>query len=209
MKDTTLFSRGSTLVLSLVVALAACGDDGDSNTTAPTTSTLPGATEGDGSTSTGSEPTTEGSSTGDPDPSAGSSSGDTSGGSSGGGESDPNYPKPDATTCPDGFVFQSVAGGGVFCAQTCPNDGADTCMMGATGTALPWCSFPSDDASNDDCSMDAESCPDGETCIEFAGDVAICRDMESRCGLQCSNGETCPDGMECDTEMAGGFCVYR
>lgn len=214
MKNAHMYPKGILFAVALSGLLGACGDDGDDNTTGPGTSVTAGGT---GAASTGDATTGSSSSTGDGE--SGSSDGETgtepttggstSDGSTGGEASDPNYPRPDGQTCPEGFVFQSVAGGGSYCTQTCPNDGADTCMMGATGTAPPWCSFPSNDASNQDCSMDAESCPDGETCIEFAGDVAICRDEESRCGLQCANGETCPDGMECDNEMAGGFCVYR
>lgn len=132
---------------------------------------------------------------------------DTGGTSDGGGSGDggdPSYPRPDGSTCPDGFVLLYILNGGVLCTMECPNDGTTTCQPGATGDADPWCSFPSEEASDADCT-DTGVCenPD-ETCIEFV-DASKCRDDRSRCGLWCGDDEkTCPDGMTC----GNGFCGY-
>jgi hypothetical protein len=169
------------------------GDDGTSDGEASDdTPTDDGNTE-DGATSD------DGASTG-----GGDDGGDTTDGGGTGDGGDPSYPKPDGSTCPDGFVLLYILNGGVLCTMECPNDGATTCQPGATGDADPWCSFPSEEASDADCT-DTGTCenPD-ETCVEFV-DTSLCRDDRSRCGLWCGETEkTCPDGMTC----RGSFCGY-
>lgn len=119
-------------------------------------------------------------------------------------QEDPGYPRPESTSCPAGFVLLYVLDGGVLCTKECPDDGDATCPPGATGNADPWCSFPSETASDTDCTMTGTCTDPAESCIPFA-DSSHCRDGRSRCGLWCgANERTCPDGMTC----AGGFCGY-
>lgn len=178
------------------------GSTGGTGTVGGSTSGASGGTTASSTSSSGGAGTSTSSTTGG----ASTASGGTTGvGTTGAGpDEDPGYPKPDGSMCPAGFVLLHVLDGGSLCTLECPNDGATTCPAGLTGNADPWCSFPSEVASNEDCTMSGTCTDASETCVDFAS-VSLCRDEKSRCGLWCgANEKTCPDGMTCE----GDFCGY-
>jgi hypothetical protein len=194
--------RFVTVTLALA-SLAACGDDGGSETgaeTSPATSSDPTSTttgEPDASTSTATGDVT----TGTLDESTGSTAAasSTDDGATTGPTGDPTYPPIDGGACPQGTLPVNLPGV-QLCAPFC--DGIDdACPPAASGEAVPACfPFAGGGGSGDACD-DATPCPDGETCNDGAcAEVAF-----YACQLLCGMGEACPESMACS---GIGTCGY-
>lgn len=185
------------LGLAMAVSTGACGDDGGSGDDGPAASTTnAGSTTAPASTGGGSmdDGTTASVTTGattDPDSSSGG--GDSS--SSGGGPAcdPPVVGEFNACMTADGSIDNTLCNwmghpdgtGTLTCLSSSELEGANVCTIRGCEDVC-------------DC-FDAP--PTGDAPVVCAG---ILEGGDNACGLDCSAGQTCPDGMECSS----GLCFW-
>lgn len=186
---------GLVVVALALVGAAGCGDDSGGDETGSVVSTGSMASTGDAS-STGSVASTGGSTAG-PASSSGAVDGDSSseGSSSGGGPAcdPPIVGEFNACTTPDGTIDNTMcnwmgnpkANGFLTCLSSADIKGGNVCTIANCVDAC-------------DCFDPPPTGTAGVVC------APILADGDNACGLDCSNGETCPDGMEC----GGGLCFW-
>ena len=193
------------LGFAVLLLLGACDDDGDDGettvgaTSGVSSTTDESATSGE-STTTGDQTTAE-SSTSGAEGSSSSGGGVAEGSSSGGSEStgnpnacDPQVPgewnacideggSPDNTLC--NWMGLSGPSGFIGCLTSSQTEGANVCMISGC---------------EDEC--DCFAAPEtGNAVVECA---EVLKGGGRACVLNCSNGESCPDGMSCE----GGLCFH-